>query len=39
MTVRKTQSHLLELHGFGVSHDRHSTSTDEVMVEVTHWQQ
>jgi transposase-like protein len=39
MTVREIQAHLLELYGTDVSPDLISTITDEVMDEVTQWQQ
>jgi transposase-like protein len=38
MTVREIQGHLLELYGTEVSPDLISTITDEVMEEVTQWQ-
>jgi transposase-like protein len=39
MSVREIQAHLLELYGTEVSPDLISTITDEVMDEVTQWQQ
>jgi transposase-like protein len=39
MTVREIQAHLLELYGTAVSPDLISTITDEVIEEVTQWQQ
>ena len=39
MTVREIQAHLLELYGTEVSPDLISTITDEVIDEVTQWQQ
>jgi putative transposase len=39
MSVREIQGHLLELYGTDVSPDLISTITDEVMDEVTQWQQ
>ena len=39
MTVREIQGHLLELYGTQVSPDLISTITDEVLDEVTQWQQ
>lgn len=39
MTVREIQGHLLELYGTEVSPDLISTITDEVIEEVTQWQQ
>lgn len=39
MSVREIQAHLLELYGTEVSHDLISTITDEVLEEVTQWQQ
>ncbi|MDK6080629.1 transposase, partial [Massilia varians] len=39
MSVREIQGHLLELYGTEVSPDLISTITDEVMDEVTQWQQ
>jgi transposase-like protein len=39
MGVREIQGHLLELYGTGVSPDLISTITDEVLEEVTQWQQ
>jgi putative transposase len=39
MSVREIQAHLLELYGTEVSPDLISTITDEVIEEVTQWQQ
>ena len=39
MSVREIQGHLLELYGTQVSPDLISTITDEVLEEVTQWQQ
>jgi len=39
MSVREIQGHLLELYGTEVSPDLISTITDEVLEEVTQWQQ
>jgi putative transposase len=39
MSVREIQGHLLELYGTEVSPDLISTITDEVIEEVTQWQQ
>jgi putative transposase len=39
MSVREIQAHLLELYGTEVSPDLISTITDEVLDEVTQWQQ
>ncbi|MFC6411486.1 IS256 family transposase, partial [Massilia varians] len=39
MSVREIQAHLLELYGTEVSPDLISTITDEVLEEVTQWQQ
>jgi putative transposase len=39
MSVREIQAHSLELYGTEVSHDLISTITDEVLEEVTQWQQ
>ncbi len=39
MSVREIQAHLLELYGTDVSPDLISTITDEVIDEVTQWQQ
>ena len=39
MSVREIQGHLLELYGTQVSPDLISTITDEVLDEVTQWQQ
>jgi putative transposase len=39
MSVREIQAHLLELYGLQVSPDLISTITDEVLDEVTQWQQ
>jgi putative transposase len=39
MSVREIQAHLLELYGTEVSPDLISTITDEVIDEVTQWQQ
>ena len=39
MTVREIRAHLLELYGTEVSPDLISTITDEVIEEVTQWQQ
>jgi putative transposase len=38
MTVREIQAHLAELYGIEVSPDLISTVTDEVITEVTEWQ-